>query len=1260
VAEMPAEPAAGEAAVAAAACARARRRRLAAAVLGGALGVLALLILGRELIAARVPQHRAALEELVRHETGLEVSFSRLSVRWGWYGPEAVFHEVTLAEPRAALVLRAPQLIVALDTWRSVRSGHFEAGRITLVAPDIDLSPRAASTAFAPAAAAAGAQALGEAPRLLARWRGGRIDIEGGTLRWLGQPGAPVVVNLARADLRRLGADWSADVQLLLPDSLGAGAQLALRLSGDLADPASVSGSVTFSGERLVFAGWRALGVLPALERYLPRAGTGNLDVHARLTAGAAALIAGSVRAQALEWAPGDAGARALVLPRLRADWQLTRVGSEWRIAVGSLDVGTGTSAGAAALVLGPEAVHGNLRAIPVPLLAALAQHFAPALPLEQLVLEGEARAADFDWDPRRPAGARLMAEAELRELTLTDPARGVRLGGLTARLSIADGRLAAQLSGRAAHLTLEREQPFALTDLELRARLEGSTGAAQWQLRTEDLEVRHAGAHLSARAALSELGGVRRLDAQLHLKDADALLIARLAGPEALAALGPAAARLTGGRIERADLELHPQLNSGEPLTASRGSFELRAAAFAGSESWPEVEGLAARISWVGPKVRADITAARSGGLALTQGQASWDARGEQALRASGRLAGSAAVALEWLRARPQLAAYAPGAGFLDLDGNTRLDVDLVVPGTAAHQPPARTRITAVLDGVGLHALAGLPPIEGLRGRLAFADGTLQRASLSGQWLGGPLTLGIAAQRAGTADGLSVSGKGVIEARQALAAAGAEDSDLIAGSAEWSAQLTLSPQADTQPLKWHLRADSPLTLVASHLPEPLAKAAGSAVPLHLEVTGAGLAAQLQFAVGERAAAAAALERSGERWRISRGALRLGAGSAPALPGAPLIALDGHVRSFDLPAFLALWQQAGRAATLPALEAHVTASEMQAGTRVIRDVSLAAQSTPRGGELELQSDELSAQLRWGAAGDAAHPAQLHAALLEVPREGDAALAVGLAQLLGPTVQFSVDELRWQGRPVGRLTAQLTAHGGAVSVTDLLLAGSAQEVRAFGQCPAGEAPCSARFSVHSNDLAATLDAFGLRPDLEASAAAVTGELEWPQGAGATLASLTGHLHMQVDEGTVRAGEAPESAPFALFIVPALISALSPEGPDAPPPPPLHFGRLSADFELRGGAARTANLHLDGDAEILVHASVGLAARDYDAQAVILRGEERLPSALRRLGPTPKVAALWLSLREWFTGAPQSARAALRLRGTWNDPIVMAAE
>ena len=139
----------------------------------------------------------------------------------------------------------------------------------------------------------------------------------------------------------------------------------------------------------------------------------------------------------------------------------------------------------------------------------------------------------------------------------------------------------------------------------------------------------------------------------------------------------------------------------------------------------------------------------------------------------------------------------------------------------------------------------------------------------------------------------------------------------------------------------------------------------------------------------------------------------------------------------------------------------------------------------------------------------------------------------------------------------------------------------------------------------------------------------------------------------------------SQPFALLAVPALVNALDAPGAAGASltkeQPELHFDHLEADFELPDGQATTSNLHFDGDAEILMRGRIGIVSRDYDQQVWLLRGEERLPAAVRRFGATPRVAAAWLSLtgsvrRRW----PQDrSRAVLRLQGSWDDPMVVAA-
>jgi len=1256
----PAEPAAGPVALAAGGGgARPARTglRWAAWVLGGATILGAVVLIACELAAARVPQHRAALEELIRQQTGLNVSFSELSVGWGWYGPEVVFHSVVLGEPggRGAL-LRAPQLIVGLDAWRMVRSGQLQAGRITLVNPDIDLGA-GADLAGAPATGPGREPLLTAGARLLSRWRDGRIDIQGGTLRWplTGAP-LPLTLTVRHAQLRRLASAWSADALVLLPASLGASAHLALQVTGDPARPAGSSGTLSFEGRMLEFAGWRELIEYPSLERYLPQAGRGNLELHTEFAQGRVLNADGKVRAQALEWTAPVAAAAALTVDRLSGSWRLERLGARWRLEVHALELGE-LSVDAAA---DAAWARGRVESAPLPVVLAIARWYAPQLPLAQVALGGTVRELGFDWDARRPGGVRLRTSAQLTDVTVATPSRDLVLTGLRGYVSGADERLVADLQAHAAQLTLAREQPVVLDGLAIAARLAIGADGGGWQVSTDDFEVRRAELSLAASGAIGADGAGRQpqINAHVALKDADVALLAGLLGPRALATFGAAAARLTAGRIASADLEWHgpldlAQLPWSRTGTQFRGAVELHDATLAGFDPWPDTHHLHAHVEWHGPRIRAAIDGGQVGTFELAAASAEWDARGDRAMRLAGRVTGSAQQALAWLREHPQLSAYVPGVQDVDLRGDTLLDVEVLVPAaaraTAARQPRVRTRVTALLDGVQLRPVAGLPPIEALRGTLGFAAGHLQPSTLTGRWLGGPVTLGVLERHEPGVTALAISGHGLVDVRQAVLAAGGRDAAQLAGHAEWSALLAFLPGAGAGSSHWRVRADSNLIDVSSRLPEPFAKAQGAALPLHVEVQASADTGQLRLSLGERLRAWVALSRSGELWRIERGAVRL-ASTTPMLPTEPVLWLEGHVGRLDLPAYLALWLQVGRDAALPALHARLTTSQLVAGERSYPEVSVAVDASRAGGQLQLQSADLSGTARWPAVVSGAHPAVVHLARLKA-QPGDTVLLAEIMAALGAVAQLSVDDLQWQGHSLGRLGATLAARADALEVSELHLAGDHEDTRGALQCRDGA--CRLQFSLDSRDAAATLSAFGLRPDLGASRARLEGELQWPQQAAASLATLDGRLHMQLEQGVTRAAGADlAGVPFALLPVPALTAGMS-SG--------LKFSRLTADYVLHDGQAMTSDLHFDGDAEILVRGRTGLLAHDYDEQAWILRGEERLPAAVRRFGPTPKVAAVWLSLRELFTGSDADrSHAALSLRGTWDEPIVTPAE
>ena len=1241
------------------------RLRLLALAAGSAAILVTVAWVAGELAAARVPQHRAALEDLIRHETGLNVSFRELSVRWGWYGPEAVFHSVELGEPAAGgALLRAPQLIVGLDAWRMVRSGHFEAGRITLVSPDIDLGAAGLSApAVAGAAGGAHEDVLTGGARVLSGWRGGRIDIEAGTLRARLPAGTPLTLMIRRAQLRRLGAKWSADARVLLPASLGYSAHLSLELTGDPAQPRLSSGTISFQGQRLEFAGWRSLGGAFALLRYLPQAGNGNLELHAAFAHGALLAADGSLNANALEWSAPGAAAPALTLDLLRGQWKLLLSGGEWVFTAAAAELGTAAAQPASlSVVSGADGgtVSGSAQHVPLAAIAAIASWYVPQLPLTEVALGGEVRELTFDWSAQRPAGRRLHSSAQLEGLMLATPSRTMVLSGLSGHVTGVGEHLVADLTAHGAHLALARAQPLALDDLDIAARLVLAGAGGGWQLSTDDLQVRRAGSRLAASGVLAADGPALPPHVRAHvaLKDADAALVASLLGPEALTRLGAAAAsQVSAGRIESADLALRGSLDTATgwdaPGSDFSGAVTLRDVRVSGGELWPETQDLDARIDWHGARVHAAIDGARSGTFELSAGSADWDARGAHATRLAARLSGSAQEALLWLREHPQVAAWAPGVEHVDLRGDTLLDFDITLPASAAkaRRQPA-VRVAAVLDGAQLRPVAGVPSIDALRGTLVFLAGHLQRSTLTGQWLGGPVSLNVAEHREHGANALAISARGFLGVRQALLAAGGSVDDApLSGSAEWSALVTLLPAAGGGP-RWRVRADSNLVGVASRLPEPFAKLAGAAVPLRVELQAADDHGELRVSLSDRLRALAALGRGGEDWRIERGAVRLAA-SFPALPGEAVLEVDGRLSRLDLPAYLALWRQASRDAALPALRARLSAAQLLAGTRSYAEVSVAVDAARGAGELKFESPQLSGALHWPAPGDGAQPALLSLASFELAQPGDAALGAGLAALLGPSLQLAVEDLRWQGHSLGLLQATLATHGDALDVSELHLRGASGDTHASAHCAARA--CRASVSLDSQDAAATLAALGLRPDLAADHAILAAEVQWLPAA--PLASLDGHLHMQLQDGVARAGASDSNAiPFALLSVPALMAGLNPEVRDAGEPG-LRFSRLTADFELRQGEATTSDLHFDGDAEILVRGRVGLLARDYDEQAWILRGEERLPAAVRRLGPTPRVAAVWLSLRELFTGSgADRPPAVLRLRGTWNDPIV----
>ena len=1156
-------------------------RWLRRAMLGvaAAAALLVFTVLVYELARARVPQHRAALERLVRAQTGLDVRFAELGLRWGWYGPEVAFRRVELGEPgqggATGTLLRAPELIVGFDAWRTLRSGHPEAGRIRLVSADIDFAALA-SPGGRPGAVS-GANAGTSPLTVLQRWRGGRIDLEGGTLR-LPAPGGPagaVTLQIRRASLHRSADEWNLSGLVFLPDRLGRSARLALRVGGDLDQPERVAGTVRIEGRRVLFSGWRdLLAHQPALAGSVPHGADGDLTAELAFTA-------------------------------------------------------------------------------------------------------AEVR---FDWDAARPAARRLQTSADIEDLAFVPRSRDFVLSGLTARVTGTDAELSASVHSRVAWLELAQSAQT-LADLQVSSTLKWRRTQAGWRLSTDEFLLQHAQARLVLDGSIAgRPGAPDEIDARGVLTGADIPFVKDLLGGATAQVFGAVASQLVAGEIHDARFTVRGPLDElplGTPGAGLSGSLVLRDAVLSGGDLWPDMSGVMARVQWQGAKIRASVDAGRAGPFQITAARAEWDALGAGGTRLTGRIGGQLEDAVAWVREHPPLQVYAPGVRDLAASGSAQFALDVAIP---AVQSDGHARVAISFDAANLQALDGLPPVHDLSGELVYDSGRLEQSVLQGSWLGGPLTLRIAEHRDNGRARIRVQAHGTATAAQLM---DATDSGAgLQGSTDWSGTFDYLTPAQGRPPRWRLRGISNLLGLVSTLPEPFAKRAAVAVPAQIDLSGGDSAALAHVSLGDRARGVVALKRAQERgWRIERGAIHLGGAplASPGLPTEPVVLVEGKLARLDLPAY-AMGLRSLREDLLPPVRARIDATQLVAGGLAYDSASLQAERTVQGTDLMIESEGLAGTAHWPALSPsrempdgvalwaglrtAQRTAEIHLARLDLAdplAPGGATLLAALA----PLARVSVDELNWRGRALGRVTADVSVQDDRVALDDVLLTGATQQARGALRCQREPADCHLTFNAASSDAAATLEDFGFRREVSAREGTFSGDLEWPWAASNWLAAVRGSTSLKLADGSVTGPSADINGSaeitgrrFPLLAIPALVGGLE---PGVAPDWGLRFTRLAADFALREGQATTTNLHLDGDAEILMRGRIGLVARDYDQQVWVLRGEDRLPAAIRRFGATPGVAAAWLGLREFLAAGaePPRSRAALRLQGSWDDPIVAAA-
>jgi uncharacterized protein (TIGR02099 family) len=1197
---------------------------------------------------------------------GRPVQIGRIEAVWLGLRPQINLADVRIydAEGREALRLPSVENILA---WRSLLYRSLRLHSIAIDGPRLTVR-RDASGALEVAGLRLGAAAAAGASAGFSDWLLGQSDIEvrNAYIEWRddkrGAP--PLALSAVNLRLRNSAERHALGLSARLPAELGERLELRAELSGrSAAEEAGWSGRVYAEVGYADLAAWRAWVDLPAgLVR-----GAGALRLWASLEKGA-------LRAATADVAAGDvavvfgADLPALELDSLRGRLQARVSGDGYQLsgrqlALTALD---GATIGPADFQVAWHANGGAASANAVDLapLARLAQSLPLPAELRRLADELEPRGqiadAAYRWEGPLDAPRRFKARGRFAELGLR-PWGAIpgfaRLAG-TLEASEAGGRV--YLQARNAELDLPKVFP------EPRVAFDSLSGQIDWQQEGERFSARltsvsFANADLSGSAFGAYTRGASgpgAIDLSATLTRADARRVTRYLPLASIMGEKPRewlAAGILAGQASDVHLRLRGNLADFPFADPAQGQFLVTARVQNGvlsfAEGWPRIEAIDADLHF--ERSRMDIVG-RSGtilGAALAGVHVAIPDLGspDPQLAVSGEAAGPTAEFLKFIAASPVRRMTGGFTDGVSASGSGRLRLKLDLSLARLEQSRIAGEYEFAGNRLALHAK--LPPIERAAGRLSFSEASFAAHEVRGQLLGGPIVISGGARGKGA---LHFTARGDADAQQLQALPPAWRARL-SGRFPYAASVAV---ADGES---RVLVESSLRGLASALPAPLAKGAGEALPLRLEVrdTEGGARERVLASLGKLLALEAVRARRGEALELERAAVWLGptGGQTLRLP-AQGVAVQGALPALDFDGWRAAAQAAGAGGTVAGNVAlDVKLERLHAYGKAFHGVALRASGNAQGWTARVSAAELDGELAYRAAERGRLVARL--ARFQVPAETSAAksdTAFKPGEL--PAVDFVAEQFRVRGKELGRVELAAEPDGDDWRIDKLTVTNPDATLQAKAWWRDGANPRTLLdFSLEARDAGQMLGRVGYGGLVQGGNARLEGSVSW-DGEPVTFdaASLSGELKLLAEDGQFLEIDPGVGKLVSLMSLQALPRRVALDFRDVFSKG-FRFDRIDAASHVERGVMQIGEFRMRGPAaEVQMSGAVDLARETQDLRVRVVPGLG--DSASTVIGIVNPVAGVTAALAQRVLKNPLGRIFAheFSITGAWADPLV----
>ena len=675
----------------------------------------------------------------------------------------------------------------------------------------------------------------------------------------------------------------------------------------------------------------------------------------------------------------------------------------------------------------------------------------------------------------------------------------------------------------------------------------------------------------------------------------------------------------IKGGQVDNATL-----LFAGDPslfpFKHNDGMFEvwvpLRNATFQFQPGWPALENLDINLDFLnnGLWMKADKT--RLGEVDARNVSAVIPDYLKEKLIIDGDISGEGKKIADYFEQTPLKPTLGAALQELQIGGNVRgtLNLDIPLDGEQVHASG-----NVMLNNNSLHIKPLNTTLNNLTGRFRYNNGNLESEELQANWFGQPTGVSFSTKENPNDFGVNVKLLGDWQPGKLKVLPDAITRQLN-GSLPWQGNVDITlPHKGGATYKVALQGEG--KAVSSHLPAPLDKAAGEAMPITINADGDLKGFTLSGSVRGR-------HRFNSRWilepqlRVDRGIWLNDAKSTPKLPEKR--GMELNLPPLNGEAWMGMMAGAGSArnaqgepevggAALPG-DFILRTQALTLGGQQWHDVNATVTQGPAGNtHLQLESREARGSLQTAQRS----PWQINLSYLYYNPEW-AEKSDGKSSPFGgnssninfsswPALQLNCDECWIRGQKFGHMQAKLQPQGDTLALTNASIDSGSSKLNVAGEWvnKPGDQRTSLKGSLSGDNINDAANWFGMNTPLRDAPFKLDYDLHWRSAPWQpSEETLSGTLKTHFGKGQIadvntgRAGQL-----LRLFSFDALLRKMRFDFSDTFSDG-FYFDSINGTAWIENGVMRTDNLLVDGlEADIAMKGNIDLVKRQIDMEAVV---------------------------------------------------------